>query len=146
MKRLLLILTISFSLFTSSSFANESEVSKEVLKSFTASFKNASEVNWTTVGHYYKVSFSMEGQYISAFYNREGDMVAMAKNISSQQLPLAYQVSLKNNYDQYWITDLFELTGEDGISYYITLESATSKVILKSGSDGTWMTFTKSSK
>ncbi|HWI89715.1 MAG TPA: hypothetical protein VNT20_00515 [Flavisolibacter sp.] len=146
MKRLLLTLTIALSFISFSSFANNTEeVSPSAIKSFNSSFKNATEVYWTINQNYYKVNFALNGQYVSAFYDADGKMIALTRNISSLQLPIALQADLKKSYDAYWISDVMETATEDGTSYYITLETADTQVILKSSGDS-WSTFKKQRK
>ena len=147
MKRLLLTLTVALSLISLSSFANgeDHEVSPRAIKSFNSSFKNATEVYWTITNNYYKVNFAMSGQYVSAFYDADGKMIALTRNISSLHLPIALQADLKKNYDDYWISDVLETATEDGTSYYITLETADTQLILKSNGDS-WSTFKKERK
>ena len=146
MKRLLVTLTLALSLISFSSFANNTEeVSPRAIKSFNSSFKNVTEVYWTVNENYYKVNFAMNGQYVSAFYDGDGKMIALTRNISSLQLPLALQAQLKKGYDAYWISDVMESATEDGTSYYITLETADTQLILKSAGD-TWSTFKKQRK
>jgi hypothetical protein len=145
MKRLLVTLTIALSLISLSSFANGEDVSPMAIKSFNSSFKNATEVNWTVSNSYYKVYFALNGQYVSAFYDAEGKMIALTRNISSLQLPIALQADLKKNYDSYWISDVLEVANEEGTSYYITLETADTQLVLKSNSDS-WNTFKKQRK
>jgi len=146
MKRLLVTLTIALSLVSLSSFANAGEeVSPKALEAFQTSFKNATEVNWTVSENFYKASFALNGQYITAYYDAEGSMKALTRNISSVQLPLTLQADLKKNYDNFWISDLFEMASEDGTSYYITLENADTKMILKSNSSQ-WESFKKQRK
>jgi hypothetical protein len=147
MKRLLLTLTIALSLISFSSFANgeDHDVSPRAIQSFNSSFKNVSEVYWTITNNYYKVNFAMNGQYVSAFYDADGKMIALTRNISSLQLPIALQAQLKKNYDCYWISDVLESATEDGTSYYITLETADTQLILKSTGDS-WSTFKKERK
>jgi len=57
--------------------------------------------------------------------------------MSSTELPLYLRSSLKNNYTNYWITDLVEESNKNGFTFYITLENADYKIILvsKKGSD-----------
>ena len=145
MKRLLLTLTVIFSLFTLSSFADTITVTTPILNSFNSSFKHATEVNWTVTRGIYKANFVMNGQYVSAFYDVDGKMVAVTRNITSFQLPLSLQTEIKNSYDQYWISDLFEIADEQGTSYYVTLESADSKLILKSEGSN-WTVYQKQRK
>jgi len=73
-------------------------------------------------------------------------LMAMTRNISSVDLPMNLQASLKRHHNGYWISDLFEISNNDGTSYYITMENAGSKVVLKSSSDGNWSVFKKSVK
>ena len=146
MKRLFFILTLSLSLTSVRSFANGIDVSGNVLESFRSSFKNASDVNWTKVDNYYKASFMLNEQYASAFFDQEGKMIALTRNISMNQLPMSLQLSLKKNYSNYWITDLFEMNDEQGISYYVSIENGDATVVLKSNTVSDWYNFKKISK
>jgi hypothetical protein len=144
MKRLLVTLTIALSFISLSSFAND-EVSPRAIKSFNSSFKNATEVKWTITDDYFKADFALNGQYVSAFYDTDGKMVALTRNISSLQLPIALQAELKKGYDAYWISDVIEVANETGTSYYITLETADTQLVLKSEGDF-WNNFKKQRK
>lgn len=145
MKRLVLTLTIALSLISLNSFANDAEVNPAALQSFNSSFKKATEVNWTVSNNYYKANFALDGQYVAAYYDEEGKMIALTRNISSLQLPITLQANLKKNYEDFWISDLFEMTNDEGTSYYVTIENADSKIILKSNSQS-WERFKKQSK
>ncbi|HEX7845274.1 MAG TPA: hypothetical protein VF476_05685 [Chitinophagaceae bacterium] len=68
---------------------------------------------------------------------------AVLENILSTELPLFLQKSLKKNYENYWITDLFRLTGDEGVCYYITLKNADETLILESRYQGNWHLFKK---
>jgi hypothetical protein len=144
MKCLLVTLTIALSFISLSSFAND-EVSPRAIKSFNSSFKNATEVKWTITDDYFKADFALNGQYVSAFYDTDGKMIALTRNISSLQLPIALQAELKKGYDAYWISDVAEVANETGTSYYITLETADTQLILKSQGDS-WSNFKKQRK
>jgi len=146
MKRFLLTLTIA--LIGLSSFASNEEtiVSEKALQSFKSSFKDASEISWSVSESYFKASFTLNGQYVAAYYSTEGEMIALTRNISSLQLPIALQASLKKGYDEFWISDLFELANEEGTSYYITLENAENKVVLKASANSDWSVFKKQRK
>jgi hypothetical protein len=144
MKRIFFILTIAFSLTSLSSFAADNEkISPAALESFKSSFKTATEVNWSVSDTYYKANFALNGQYVSAYYDGEGTMIALTRNISSLNLPIALQASLRNTYEAYWISDLVEMANEEGTSYYITLETADTKLVLKSTSNAEWSNYKK---
>ena len=144
MKRILITLTILLPI-TSMSFANEQKVTARVLESFNRYFKNATEVDWSVGENFYKANFSYNGQYVAAFYDAEGELLAITRNISSTQLPISLQTSLKKNYTDFWISDLFEVANEEGTSYYVTVEKGDTKLVLKSTSSD-WITFQKHSK
>jgi hypothetical protein len=61
-------------------------------------------------------------------------------------LPLNLQVNLKKNYTNYWISDLFEVAKKDATTYYITLENADTKIVLKSTDANSWESFQKTKK
>ena len=144
MKRLVLTLTIALSLISFSSFAKDDvNVSPAALEAFKNSFKNATEVNWSASETYFKAEFSLNGQFVSAYFDVAGKMIAMTRNISSLQLPITLQANLKNNYENYWITELFEVANEEGTAYYITLENADTKLIMKSSAGSEWYNYKK---
>ena len=144
MKRYLATLTLALGLFSLSSFASDDYIiSDAAVKSFKSSFKSATEVSWTVNGDLFKANFLLNGQYVAAYYNADGKMTAMTRNITSNQLPMSLQASLKKSYDCYWITDLFELANEEGTTYYITLEDADTKIILKATPGSDWSGFKK---
>lgn len=144
MKKIIIMLAIAISSFTA--FAGEENVSSTVLNSFNKEFSGAKDVQWTTTNDYYKAAFVYNGQNVNAFYQLNGELMALTRNISSLELPMSLQTSLKNGYSKYWISDLFELSNNEGTSYYITLENAQSKVVLKSNGTGKWSSYKKMTK
>jgi hypothetical protein len=146
MKPLFILLASLFSLVSKAENFAYADVTPVVLKSFETTFSNAKEADWTVSNNFYKVQFALDGQYISAFYNANGDLVALTRNISSSQLPVMLQVDLKKQTDKYWITELFELTNEEGTSYYVALENADSKIVLRSTDNRNWESYSKSHK
>jgi len=144
MKKVLLTLAIAISSIVA--FAGEENVSKDVLNSFNKEFNGAKEVRWTTGSDFYKAVFVLNDQYITAFYNKDGEFLGMTRNISSLNLPLKLQSKIRSEYTEYWITDLFELSDNDGTHYYITVENADSKVLLKSSDNTDWNIYKKMSK
>ena len=142
-----IILTLAIALGTLSSFAaGEETVSSKVLTAFESDFVGAKEVVWASSRDFYQASFVFNGQHVSAFYNGDGEMIAMTRFISSLDLPLSLQTSLKKEYGSYWISDLFEVSNSEGTSYYITVENADQKIMLKSTSGENWRTYRKNTK
>ena len=156
MKPLFIFLTIVTTAFSSASFANstnstnpkpiEPRVAPSVIKSFNNTFANAQEADWTVSKDFYKVEFAMSGQYVTAFYAPDGNLLGVTRYISSLQLPLTLQAELKKDYQDFWITNLFEVANNDGTSYYVTLENSETKIVLKGTASGSWTTYQKSRK
>jgi len=53
---------------------------------------------------------------------------------------------LKKNYSSHWITDLFEMASSNENVYYVTLENADQKLVLKSSGTSGWELFRKERK
>jgi hypothetical protein len=141
-----IIITVAIAISTFAAFATEEPVSSAVLNAFNKEFAGVKDVQWTSTDKYVKASFVFNGQSVNAFYDQEAQLIAMARNISSLELPISLQTSLKNQYKGYWISDLFEMSNHDGTSYYITIENADSKVVLTSSGNSKWTSFKKAAK
>jgi hypothetical protein len=144
MKKIISMLAIAISSLTA--FAGEENVSSTVLNAFNKEFAGAKDVQWTNTNDYYKAAFVYNGQNVNAFYQLDGGLLAITRNISSLELPISLQTNLKNGYSKYWISDLFEVSNNEGTSYYITMENADSKIVLKSSGTGKWNTYKKMAK
>jgi hypothetical protein len=123
-------------LLTLSSFARSADsISGDIKTSFKRSFRTAQLMSTETHEAFTKLTFKMNNAVMFAFYSRTGDLLAVTRNIVSTQLPMNLLMSLKNNYSDYWITELFEFNGNDNSCYYVSLESADAKVTLRSIGD-----------
>src|SRR5690348_1439736 len=129
MKTLFVTLTVLFSLFSNKSRADEVKVSDAVMQSFTSTFQNASEVKWSTNDQFYKAEFFYNSQYVSAYFDTEGKLVVATRNISSFELPVTLQTSLKKECQNAWISSLVEVSDESGTGYYVVLETADKKIV-----------------
>jgi hypothetical protein len=147
MKKIMFSAVFAAMLVTNSLFATEvPDINAKALTAFNNQFTNATDVEWSADIDFYKATFLYNSNYITAYYNTEGDFVASIRNITSSNLPLMLQTRLKNNYSDYWISNLYELTKNESTSYYITLENADQKIILKSAGDSGWTVHKKSNK
>ena len=127
-------------------FANTGKENPVVMEAFSSAFAAAKNVEWTVTDNVYKATFTYNNQVVTAFYGADGTQLALTRNITSAQLPITLQAELKKNYDQYWISNLFEMTDAGGLNYYITIETADTKIVLKSESTYNWSTFQKTKK
>jgi CRISPR/Cas system-associated exonuclease Cas4 (RecB family) len=126
--------------------AEEKNVNEKVLNAFKNEFTTASQVEWSTGLNYYKASFVFNDKHVYAFYNADGRLLGLTRNITTSELPLKLQTDLKKNYENYWISDLFEAAREEGTSYYLTLEDADTRLVLKASADNNWTVYEKTKK
>ena len=142
-KKAAVVLAAVFTLSTTYSFAattGNDDNDKEVKAYFRHDFQNAQLMSTEVRDQYSKVIFQMNGQVMNAFYSNSGELMAVTRNIVSSQLPVNLLVSFRKHYGEYWITDLFEMSQDSQSSYYLTLENAATKTVLRSNGD-TWETY-----
>ena len=147
MKKILLsiatVLMLGVSAFAAGN--NDGITNELAVRSFKKDFANAKNIVWEQKEAYTKATFSLNGQVLFAYYNNNGDLQAVVRNITSAQLPINLLTSLKNEYNDCWITDLFEMSANDDTTYYVTLETSEKKIVLKSTGSG-WDVYSKERK
>jgi hypothetical protein len=130
-----------------SSFAGPAdEINGPVRSSFNKEFNNAQIISCDVSGHLTKLTFKMNGLVLSAFYSDNGDLLTVTRNVLTTQLPLSLMLQARRDYKDYWVTDLFEITGKKDSAYYLTLENASAKIVLKSVDNSTWEIFQMTDK
>jgi hypothetical protein len=146
MKKTIFMWLLAVTVGTTAFANNEETVSQQVQNNFKKEFVNAKEVNWQTTKDYVKATFTLNDQVMFAYYSPEGDLLAITRNISSDKLPISLLTSLKKNYSDFWITDLFEVVSNGTGTYYVTVTNADAEITLKSDDFGGWDTFRKVKK
>ncbi len=96
--------------------------------------------------NFLKATFSLNGQILTAYYFSNGDLQAVVRNITSDQLPINLLTSLRKDYSEYWITDLFEMSSDGKTTYYVTIENSDKKIVLKSDDLSSWEIYSKEKK
>lgn len=131
----------------SNTFANgEENVNAQVINSFKKDFANAQNVQWSNGKDFVKATFTLNEHVVYAYYSDKGDLLGVTRNIVSGQLPMNLMAEVKKSYGQYWIADLFEMAANNETTYYITLENADQKLVLKSNGTNGWEVFKKEKK
>jgi hypothetical protein len=146
MKRITVMLAMMLTLTTTWAFTGEKSVNQTALTAFKAEFAGATDASWYADNEYYRVTFTLNDQKLFAFYSTDGEFMAVTRYISSVQLPLFLQYRLRKFYRNAWVTDLFEVATKNGTSYYITLENADTKTVLKSINGSNWSVYQKDKK
>src|SRR5690348_13135255 len=130
------VLMMGLSVFAAKN--DERDVNQSVVRSFHKEFTNAKDIKWEQKTGYVKVEFTMNDQVLFAYYDNDGKLTAIVRNIVSDQLPISLYTSLKKEYTGYWISELFEMAADDATTYYVTLENADKKIVLRSNGVDTW--------
>src|SRR5215470_20363183 len=113
MKKTLLLMAIIVTQLTVV-FANDEKVNASVQNCFNTKFRGATDVEWQAGPNYYKASFTYEDVKLFAIYSGDGSLTGIGRNIASTQLPYFLQAGLKKRLSDYWITELYEMSGQRG--------------------------------
>lgn len=139
MKKTMFTMAIALVLGLGTAFAHEgAPLTPEISNSFQKEFTDAKNVNWQNRDSYSIASFTWNNQILFAYYMANGRLNTVMHNIISDNLPIMLLAQLKNNYAGYWITDLHESVTNGHSSYFITLENADKKLMMKSSSYNEW--------
>jgi len=131
----------------SSAFANgTTDVNDRIIKSFQKDFAGAQQVQWSTTKEFVRATFTLNEQVVYAYYAPDGNLLGVTRNIIASQLPINLYTDLKKSYNNYWITDLFEMASHNDNGYYVTLESSDYKIVLKSNGTNGWEVYKKERK
>ena len=139
MKKIIMMLAIIIS--TTVAFASGEDVNKKVLEAFKTEFSSATDVEWSVGQDYYRAKFNYNEKYVFAYFNENGELLGLSQFLSPTNLPINLQTSLNKKYKNYWISDLFEVAKKDSTTYYITLENADTKLMLRSDEANSWSVY-----
>ena len=147
MKKPILAIVILMVANLSNAFAEKGkEVNPAVTASFYKDFGTVKTVSWEMQKDYDKATFSLDDQVLYAYYREDGELLAVVRNILSSQLPINLMTMLKVNYQDYWISNLFEIASDGNTHYYVTLENAEGTLVLESDEYDQWSVYNKSRK
>ena len=141
-KKIAFIVALFLTVGIGSSFATPTSDGNElVVASFHKDFKRAEIMGMELKKDYTKVTFKLNNLVLYAFYSANGELIAVVRNIVSTQLPIQLLMDLKQNYSNYWITDLFEMSSDGETNYFITLENADGRITLRSNNTSNWESY-----
>ncbi|HVU56995.1 MAG TPA: hypothetical protein VHD83_18160 [Puia sp.] len=138
------VLMMGLSVFAANN--DEKDINQSVVKSFHTEFVNAKNIKWEQKSNYVKVEFTLNDQVLFAYYDNDGKLTAVVRNIVSDQLPISLLTDLKKEYTGFWISELFEMASDDQTTYYVTLEDADKKIVLRSNGVDSWDVYSKTRK
>jgi hypothetical protein len=87
-------------------------------------------------------TFQLDKEILFAYYDFQGNMVGLVHHMLTSDLPNELQKAIRKHYSNYWVSSLFKVTNEEGVSYFIQLKNADEAIVLRSdGTDG-WHRYT----
>ena len=146
MKKVILSLATVLMIGISAFASKNDEVNQLAVNNFNKEFVSARNIVWEQKQDYLKVTFTLNEQVLFAYYNNNGDLQAIVRNIVSSQLPINLLTDVKKDYSGFWISDLFEIASDDQTTYYVTLENADKKIVLRSNGADSWGVYAKTKK
>jgi len=119
---------------------------KELQNEFNREFAQSTDVKWEKIADYYKVSFVQNGQYLIVYFDVFNNIETISRNINTDMLPMILKKDIKDKVSESsWITDCFEILGENGTEYYVVVEDANQKTIYQAGGNS-WDVFKRTEK
>jgi hypothetical protein len=148
MKKKILTCMAAFLLMANILLANtrETMVPEPVASAFNSHFSYATEVQWEGWGNYYKATFRENDHTMYVFYSDNAELMGIAKNVLSDKLPALLQAGLKNKYPEFWITELAKYVIADKTGFFVTIENADEKIVLKTNDNQHWQVYSKEIK
>ena len=120
--------------------ATEQHLPADIQQSFAKNHPQIELQSWEENEAFYTLHFIQDDKYWKEFYTLEGEKIGWSRNIGAFELPAVLFESIQTNYPDYWITDLFVIHLNHENTYYLTLENADEKIVLKN-EDNSWSAY-----
>jgi len=108
------------------------EVNEKILKSFKETFSYAEDVIWMEKDNIYQANFWQGQINIRAKYDEQGNLLSTIRYYFEKQLPPNIVSRLKKNYPGKSIFGVTEISSEDDLTYYITMQDDKNWYTIKS--------------
>ena len=136
MKRIYLSLTLFLAIAVAVNANDGETVSKEVQASFKKVFPSAEGLTWNVAGDLLRATFILDGHRTLAYFDEEGRFAGSLRSLFFNQLPLASMTAIDKKYPGADITEVYEITNDEGTSYLISLEATQKKYKVKVDANG----------
>jgi|SRR6218665_2893130 len=118
-------------------FANPVEKDPKAEELFSRQFSGAQHISWSrTTEGVLKVSFVWGGHSSVAYFNEKSELVASARSMFFDQLPMTVVRSVETKFKSPVVTEVREISTEEGTSYNLVLEEGVKKFKIKVNSSG----------
>jgi hypothetical protein len=138
MKKTILSIALGLALISSAFAKAPEKTTDRAIASFTKEFHKASDVSWSSNSNYIMAAFELDNQTQYAYYDYQGNLVGVVHHILTSSLPADLNKEIKTEYSGYWVSELFQLSSEQGDAYYIQLKNADETIVLTTAGTGSW--------
>ncbi len=142
MKKFILSIAVLLALTCTSFAKSPAGINDRVFASFQKEFNRASEVKWDVTKNYVMATFQLDKEVLFAYYDFQGNMVGLVHHMLTSDLPSDLQKAIRKHYSNYWVSSLFKVTNEEGVSYFIQLKNADETIVLSSDGSNGWHRYT----
>lgn len=113
-------------------------VSNLVTQAFNQKYSSAQNVTWTQADNFYFASFDLKENSFAVAYNDEGEFIAVSRKLELNQIPMAAEEAIKEQYKEYVIpTTVNEIVLLGETNYYFTVEGKNAYLQIKCSPNGT---------
>ncbi|MDB5252302.1 MAG: hypothetical protein JWP27_1471 [Flaviaesturariibacter sp.] len=134
MKAFILSLAVLASSITA--LADSPDVSEKVLHVFNNTFRDVTNVSWSSSARSYEASFELNQIPTRVSYDHEGNVLQTIRYYDGSRLPIVVLTKVTAKYADKKIFGVTELTSGDETTYHIILEDASSWVNIRSDAAG----------
>ena len=141
MKKTILSLAIVLAVF-STAFANSPTGRNDrAVAAFHKDFHKASNVSFVATDNYVMATFLMDKETLFAYYDFDGNLIGLVQHILTSSLPDNLRKDIKKHYGNYWVSELFQVTNDNGVYYYILLKNADENIVLSTEGTNSWHSY-----
>ena len=138
MKKIILSTAIMLALF-SAAFANyPDKATDRATASFHKDFISVSALRSEVINNHVRVTFQENNETRFAYYDFQGNLIGVVQHILTSDLPNDLQKDIRKHYSNYWVTELFHVSTEEGEYYYLQLTNADEIIVLSSDGSYGW--------
>ena len=140
MKKIILSIAIGLAVF-STAFAKPDSINDRAVAAFQKDFRKASDVSWASTNNYVMATFNMDNETQFAYYDFQGNLIGVVHHMLTSSLPADLSKDIKKRYSNYWVSELFQITTDEGVYYYIRLKNADETIALTTEGGNGWHRF-----
>jgi len=123
------------------------DVNIKVLDAFNKTFGNIKNLEWFENESSYEAHFNSDGVIrVIVWYDKDGDLLRMHRYYNEDKLPPFLLTGIRKKMPTEKIYGVTEITGREGVEYYITIESEKHWIKIKADARGQFEVYEKFKK